>query len=343
MAYIELYSKKLKNNFLFLSDLFQKNNKSWAIVTKLFCGNRKFINEVLNLGIDEVCDSRISNLKVIKELNSNVKTFYIKPPAKRSIRSIVKYADYSFNTESVTIKMLSDEAVLQNKIHKIIIMIELGDLREGILGEDLEVFYQKVFNYPNIEVEGIGANLYCLNGVLPSQDKLLYLVQYKKELERKFNKKIRYVSGGSSVVLPYLLEDQVPEELNHFRMGESLFLGTNIIDNSPIAGMYQDVLMLHAEIIEISKKEYTDEEETIPVEKGTIRGILDIGSLDMSLKNITPVDNDVTCLGASSDMVVVDLTNTLKTYKVGDTIAFRINYMGALHLFNSNYIEKVLV
>jgi predicted amino acid racemase len=343
MAYIELYSKKLKNNFLFLSDLFQKNNKSWAIVTKLFCGNRKFINEVLNLGIDEVCDSRISNLKVIKELNPNVKTFYIKPPAKRSIRSIVKYADYSFNTESVTIKMLSDEAVLQNKIHKIIIMIELGDLREGILGEDLEVFYQKVFNYPNIEVEGIGANLYCLNGVLPSQDKLLYLVQYKKELEKKFNKKIRYVSGGSSVVLPYLLEDQVPEELNHFRMGESLFLGTNIIDNSPIAGMYQDVLMLHAEIIEISKKEYSDEEETIPVEKGTIRGILDIGSLDMSLKNITPVDKDVNCLGASSDMVVVDLTNTLKKYKVGDTIAFRINYMGALHLFNSNYIEKVLV
>ena len=78
-------------------------------------------------------DSRISNLKNIKKLAPHVQTVYIKPPAKRSIVSIVRYADVSFNTEIYTIKMLSAEAQRQNKVHKIIIMIEMGDLREACL------------------------------------------------------------------------------------------------------------------------------------------------------------------------------------------------------------------
>src|SRR5690606_28114951 len=122
------YKDKLKHNYQYLDKLFKKHNKEWAIVTKMLCGNRTYLEEVLRLGVKEICDSRISNLKVVKSIDPNVETVYIKPPAKRSIAKVVKYADCSFNTEFETIRLLSEEAQRQKKLHKIVIMIELGDL-----------------------------------------------------------------------------------------------------------------------------------------------------------------------------------------------------------------------
>ena len=162
MAFIKLDQKKLQHNYQHLQNLFQSRNIEWGIVSKILCGNKLFINEIINLGVKEIHDSRISNLKIIKEIAPDVQTVYIKPPAKRSISKIVKYADVSFNTEIDTIKMLSEEAKRQNKVHKIVIMIEMGDLREGVLGEELLHFYQEVFSLPNIKISGIGTNFYVI-------------------------------------------------------------------------------------------------------------------------------------------------------------------------------------
>ena len=103
---------------------------------------------MLALGVREIHDSRVTNLKAIKHVAPDVQTVYIKPSPKKSIPDIVKYADVSFETELDTIRMLSEEALRQNKIHKIIIMIEMGDLREGVMGDDLVSFYEKVFELP---------------------------------------------------------------------------------------------------------------------------------------------------------------------------------------------------
>jgi len=111
MAFIELNRHKLEHNFNFLDNLFEKHEIEWGVVTKLLCGNTTFLKEIMNLGVTECHDSRISNLKAIKAMNPNVQTVYIKPPAKRSIKSLVMYADVSFNTSFTTLKLISDEAV----------------------------------------------------------------------------------------------------------------------------------------------------------------------------------------------------------------------------------------
>lgn len=109
---------------------------------------RNFLEEVLDLGVQQVCDSRVTNLRTIKQMAPNMMTIYIKPPAKRAVKGIVQYADISFNTELSTIRLLSEEAGRQNKIHKVIIMIELGELREGVMLDDLMDFYSQVFELP---------------------------------------------------------------------------------------------------------------------------------------------------------------------------------------------------
>lgn len=115
MAFIELYKDKLNKNFHYLNSLFKNNNIEWAVVSKLLCGNELYLKELLKLNIKEICDARVSNLVKIKKLAPTIDTVYIKPPAKRSIKKIVQYADASFNTEFETIKWLSEEAVRQKK------------------------------------------------------------------------------------------------------------------------------------------------------------------------------------------------------------------------------------
>ena len=354
MAFIKLNRKKLKKNFLFLDQLMKMNGREWSVVSKLLCGNELYLREIIHLGVREICDSRISNLKVVKSIDPNVQTVYIKPPARRSIRDVIRYADVSFNSEFDTIKWLSDEAVKQKKKHKIIIMIELGDLREGVMGHELVDFYASVFKLPNIEVTGIGSNLNCLNGVLPSEDKMIILSLYKQLIETKYNVKIPWVTGGTSAMVPMLIRHQVPSSINHFRIGECLFFGNDLITGEKMDGMDDDVLMLYAEIIEITKKPkipigqldvnpngdlFEIEEEDYG--KKSYRAIVDVGLLDISTNFMIPVDPKVSISGASSDMLILDLGERTR-YKVGDLMAFQLRYMGALRLLSSDYVGKEL-
>lgn len=353
MATIRMYKDKLAHNYRQLDKLFRSHQKDWSVVTKLLCGNELFLKEVLKLKPMEVCDSRIRNLKRIKKLDPEMQTVYIKPPSKRSIASVVRYADVSFNTESEIIKLLSEEAGKQGKVHRVTIMIELGDLREGIMGDHLMDFYEKIFNLPHIEVVAIGTNLTCLNGILPSQDKLIQLSLYKQLIEARFGKEIPWVTAGTSVVIPLLPRMQVPAAVNHFRVGESLFFGNNLLTNETIEGMEKDVFKLYTEIIEITEKPKVPigpmgvnvAGELLKVKeedygKTSYRAILDVGLLEISPEHLIPDDPSIEVINASSDMLVVDLGSKIDKYKVGDRLSFRLKYMGVLSLLNSDYVDK---
>jgi predicted amino acid racemase len=353
MAFIVLNKEKLAHNFTFLNKLFRKHKIEWAVVSKILCGNKAYIKEVIDLGIKQICDSRVSNLKVIKDIDPKVETVYIKPPAKRSLKSIIKYADISINTEFATIKLLNEEAKKMNKTHKIMIMIEMGELREGVMWDEFIDFYESVFNLSNIEVVGIGTNLTCLYGVLPNQDKLIQLSLYEQLIEAKFNKNIPFVSGGSSVTIPLIFKGLLPRSVNHFRVGETLFLGTDVYNDSTIRNMEHNVFQLFAEIIELSEKPMVPSGEmgtnvegndfdfdNSDIGKNSYRAILDIGLLDVNEKHIQPKDNDIEIAGSSSDMIVLDIGKNPKNYKVGDLIEFSLDYMGTLTVLNSKYIEK---
>ena len=353
MAFITLNKKKLNDNYQSLDKLFESNNIEWSIVAKLLCGNTTYLEALMELGIKQICDSRITNLKIIKSINPEIETVFIKPPAKRYVSKIIQYADVSFNTEFETIQLLSDAAVKLNKTHKIVIMIELGELREGVMREQFIEFYSKVFELPNIEVAGIGANLTCMNGVLPNHDKLIQLCLYKELVEARFNRKIPYISGGASVTIPLIERGLLPAGVNHFRVGETLFLGTDVYNNSPFDHMHNDVFKLYAEIIELNDKPMVpsgelgynlmgETKEISDTHEGShsYRAIVDVGLLDVEDGSICPIHDDMKIAGASSDMIVIDLGENKRGLEVGNLIEFSLNYMGILRLMNSDYIDK---
>ncbi len=356
MAYITLNRNRLKHNYDYLKRLFEGNEIRWSVVSKLLCGHPLFLEELKKLGVTQICDSRLANIRAIKKMAPEIETICIRPPAVRAIPDIVQYVDISFNTEYSTLEKLSAEATRQGRIHKAIIMIELGELREGVLRDDVVPIYEKALKLPNLEIVGVGTNLSCLSGILPDYDKLNQLCLYRELLGARFNKPIPYVSGGTSVTIPLLIDNVVPKGINHFRIGETLFFGNDLYHDTRLPDMKLDVFRLYAEIIELEEKPLIPEgrlgtnlEGETPAfdrkdrGKTSVRAILDIGLLDVEHTHIFPEDTSISCCGACSDMLVVDLGDNPNRYKTGDTLAFGMDYMGAVRLMNSRYIGKRVV
>lgn len=356
MAYITLNKTLLRHNFNYLDNLFEGRGIRWAAVTKLLGGNALYLKEIAQLGIKQLCDSRIANIKTIKQINPDIETIYIRPPASWFIPDIVRYADISLNTQLLTLKKLSAEAGRQGVVHKVIIMVELGELREGVLRRNLIAFYRKAIALPHIRIVGVGTNFSCMSGVLPNYDKLNQLVLYHDLIVAKFNHAIEYISGGSSVTIPLIFEKALPRDVNHFRVGETLFFGTDVYHDSFIEGMKQDVFKLYTEIIELEQKPmipdglmgtnmegHTPTYDELDRGKTSAKAILDVGLIDVEWEHIFPDDPSISCIGVSSDMLVVDLGCNPNDYKVGDVISFRMDYMGAFRLMHSKYIGKKVV
>jgi predicted amino acid racemase len=151
------------------------------------------------------------------------------------------------------------------------------------------------------------------------------------------------------------MQKQLPKAINHFRVGETLYFGADLLNNGTIEGMERDVFKLDTEIIEITEKPKVpigvlaenpsgevfevNEEEYGQTSK---RAILDIGLLDISPDYLIADDDQLEIINASSDMLIVDLGKNQQGYKVGDKISFQLKYMGALSLLNSDYIRKVV-
>ncbi|MCD6163114.1 MAG: alanine racemase [candidate division Zixibacteria bacterium] len=345
----------LKYNLGVINKWMDRQGSSWTVVTKVLCGHSDTLKALQMLGIKSIGDTRLSNIRAIEKIDDSFETWYLRVTDLSSIKDIVSLCNVSLNSEMAVIKAINDEAKIQNRLHKVIIMIELGDLREGILPGSLVNFYEDVFRLSNIEVLGIGANIGCMAGAVPSVDQFMQLVLYKELLELKFKRKLSMISAGSSVVLPMVLSGQLPKPINHFRIGEAIFLGTDLVNSETLPYLSNEVVLLEAEIVEIKKKGLTPlvetgaqtpfsndfSEEVSPGQRG-YRALVNIGQLDTDISGLTPMNPDYNVTGASSDITVVNVGEDTSGLKVGDSIKFRLNYSALLRLMSSKYIKKEL-
>ncbi len=350
---VEISLDKIKHNAEKLICLCNKNGISVAAVTKVFCGIPEIAEILVECGASMLADSRIENLKRMQLIAAP--KLLLRLPMISQVDEVVEFADISLNSELETIKALSQKAIDKSKIHNIILMIDLGDLREGILDE-VEIIntVEEVLRLEGIHLLGIGTNLTCYGGIIPKQENLSHLVNLKERIEKEFSIKLEIVSGGNSSSL-YLLEggDGIPGGINQLRLGESIVLGRETAYGNIIQDTYEDCFRLVAEIIEIKDKPSLpigeigmDAFGNKPVfqDKGIRkRAICAIGKQDVSIDNIAPEDDKITIFGGSSDHLIIDVTDSLNNYKVGDKVYFKLNYGGILSTSSSEYVNKVFV
>ncbi len=359
MATLSINTEKILGNIKKLNKYLSANNIKWTLVTKMLCGNIPALEKILfnpeMKNLHSLGDSRLTNLKAIKQINPDLVTMYIKPPAPKLVSSIIKYCDISLNSSLATIEKLNQEAGKQEKKHRIIVMIEMGELREGIVREEVLYFYEKIFTLENIDIIGIGTNLGCMYGIEPTFDKLIQLSLYKNLIDAKFGTSLELISGGTSITLPLIERKKVPSAVNHFRVGEAALLGVSPLDGKKFRDLSTNTIEFSAEILEISKKEAVPDgiigegnightaEFNENENRESYRCIVDFGQLDVDSNNIFPKDGSINFVGTTSDMTVYDVGNNESKYKMGGQIQFRPNYTSIARLMNSRYMSKKII
>ena len=344
--------KKLKHNGTSLLSLCEQNNIIPAAVTKVFCADLTMLKALQEVGFTHFADSRLQNIKEYSKVLKGHRSILLRLVSQSQVEDVINTSDISLNSEIKTIKLLDEACEKQDKTHGIILMIDLGDLREGIYytnHEQIHSCVEYIISSKNLELKGIGVNLTCYGSVLPTVDNMNQISHLAKKISEKYNILLEYVSGGNSSAL-YLLETStLPKNINNLRLGEALVRGVETAFGKQFMDLEENVITLECEIIELMEKPSMPEGEIginafgekiqyddVGLHK---RAILAIGRQDISVEDITPISKDIKIIGASSDHLIIDVTN--KSLEVGDTIIFNLTYGGILSAFTSGaYIKR---
>lgn len=343
---IKIDLNKIKANCKIVVDQCKEKDISVTAVMKSFCAKPEIAEALAESGVKYLGDARLENLKKISHIN--IEKILIRLPSKSAAKEVIKYSDISLNSELEVIKELNKYAEQENKLHKVVLMIELGDLREGILEGDILGVVKEIQKLKNIKIFGIGANLTCYGGVIPTQKNLGKLIEINEKIKVETGLELEMISGGNSSSYYLVQNGKIPAGINNLRIGESIILGTESAYGERINGSYNDVFIVEAEVIEAKVKNSIPEGEigfdafgNKPVfeDLGKIkRAILSIGRQDTEFSGMIPLDQRVQPLGCSSDHFIVNITGT--DYKIGDIIQFRLNYSSLLKLMTSEYVAK---
>ena len=345
---------KINKNLDTVVSIAKQGGCSLMIVTKGFCADERIVGEILkNDYVSYLADSRVKNLAsyVDKAHMVGKETVLLRLPMLCEIEDVVRYADISQNSELETIRALDAEAARQNKKHKVILMIDMGDLREGMFYQDEEAILKtccEILKMEHVVLEGIGVNLSCYGAIIPKPDNLGGLCAIAEKIEKKFSIRLNIVSGGNSSSVYLVPKGELPAKINNLRLGESFILGNETAYSQRIPGTCNDAVTLRAQIIELKHKPSlpigdvgVDAFGQVPSyeDRGWIdRAIFAVGKQDMNPDGLTPLNTQADVLGASSDHLIMDVTK--ENYKLGDTVDFSLDYGALLKLFTSAYVER---
>lgn len=345
---IHINLHKIQRNAKTIVDIAEQSGIKVIGVTKATGGDPKVGQAMIDGGVAGLADSRISNIKRLKSHLPNTPCMLLRSPMLSEISDVIRFADSSINTELAVLQVLASEARKKCKIHDIILMAELGELREGIIDGEFQEIISGVQNEKSLQLKGIAMNLTCFSGVIPTERKLNDFLKLVDQLETNFDVNFEIVSGGNTANIPRLIHHPHTSRINQLRVGEGILLGRETIHRTAIKHTFQDAFILEAELIEVKKKPSVPDgtltenafgEKVLFEDKGLmIRGIAAIGMQDVIIDDLIPYDSTVSILGGSSDHLILELPN--EAYTVGDTVRFIPKYGALVHLFTSPYVSK---
>jgi len=330
---IKINLSKVEKNIKLINDRCVKSGISVVGVSKCVLGDGKIADAFKKQGIEIIGDSRLDNLKKLKErFGSGQKLLLLRTPMISEIEEMVGICYASMNTQRKTVSKISQICSNRNMTHNIIIMVETDDRREGLLPEEVLSFAGYVISdCPAVNIWGIGTNARCISKRKPSEASVGQLLKLKAQIEKNFSIQIPIVSGGNSSVISLIESGHMPAGINQVRIGEAILLGHETSDYRPIKGAYNDAFTLDAEIIEVKRK--NDKIYKI---------IAGLGLQDVSFKNLQLLNGGLEFADQSSDHTVLSVSGDLK-FEVGDIISFQLDYFGLLACMTSPFVRKFYI
>lgn len=349
---------KLYENAKMVVDLCGKHPIKVAGVIKGVNGHLAVAEAFCKAGCEQIASSRIEQLAAVKKACRSTKTMLLRVPMLSELEDLVAVTDYSLNSERDTLDALEKVCEKLSIKHKVILMMDLGDLREGYFTEEEVIqtasYIEHELNW--VEIAGIGTNLGCYGAIKPTELNLGRLADTAVRIEALIGRKLEIVSGGATSSLPLLVAGRMPLKINHLRIGEGILLNMDLpeIWNVKIADLHQDPFVLQAQIIEIKYKPshpvgeiFIDAFGATPTyeDRGVRRrAILGVGKQDFAMdEKLVPMDPGVSIIGSSSDHLIVEIDESVISYKIGDLMSFTMYYGPMLHLSTCPYVATEVV
>lgn len=355
---VEIDLNKIFENAKLLTQLAEKNGIEICGVVKGSDSSPLIAKRFMEAGCTSIGDSRIEKIAMMKESGVDAQMLLLRLPMLCEAEHVVAYADISLNSEKMVLEALNEQALKQDKIHKVILMMDLGDLREGYYDKyemtDTAKYVEEELK--GLRLHGIGTNLGCFGAIRPSSHNLTQLCEIAKSIEDKIGRKLDIVSGGATSSLTLLYDEKMPEGINHLRVGEGILLARDLPDiwNYEMKGFNQHNFTLRAQIIEIKEKPShpvgeifidafgnTPEYEDRGIRK---RALAAIGKKDIGHhESLIPRLEGLTVEGSSSDHLIMDITDCKTSLKVGDIVEFDMYYQSMLYLTSSESVKKIYI
>lgn len=353
---VELDLKKFRNNIDQAVKRCGDLGIGLAGVIKGFNGIPEGARQFADAGVDFIASSRLEQIQGCIDYGIKATYMLIRVPMLSEIEEAVRITDISLNSEVEVLKALNKEALKQGKIHKVIIMIDLGDLREGFW--DKKEFLDAALMVENecdgLYLAGVGTNLGCYGSILATPEKMNELIADAEMIEKAIGRKLDIISGGATTSFPMVLNNTMPKRINNLRMGEGIILAKDLKDlfRLDMSFMYQDAFTLKAQIIEVKNKPSYPVGELSFDAFGNVgiyedrgvrkRALLALGKVDVAFPDmIYPRDKGVEVLGASSDHLILDIEDAEKDFKVGDIVEFDLCYATIVFVTNCPNVRIV--
>jgi predicted amino acid racemase len=347
---LEIDLDKICHNARTLVQRLDDRGISVTAITKATLGSPEIAAALLQAGVGALGDSRIENIEAMRCADVAASMTLIRSPMLSQASRVVTHADVSFNTELDTISKLSSFAQRARRTHGIVLMVELGDLREGIMPDDLESAVRETLRLPNIAFKGIATNLACRSGVSPDARNMAELSALADSIEATFGLTVEMVSGGNSANLPWALSGADTGRINDLRLGESILLGREPLHRQPIEGLHTDAITLIAEVIESKVKPSQPWGQIAETAFGAKSAAEDRGQISQTILAVGHQDTDpcglgpplgIEIIGASSDHLIVD--SGRDCLPVGDEMKFQLNYSALIRVMTSPFVAKVVI
>lgn len=346
-------SQKVEDNTRQVVSLLGKQGMRLVSVAKGTAANSAVVEAMIRGGAAAMGDSRIANLARIREWGYRGETVLLRAPGPSQCADAVLHADTSLNSEIGTVRRLGEAALEAGRRHNVILMVDLGDLREGVTAAQAPEAAREMEKTAGIRLAGIGVNLACYGGVIPTVQTMELLLEVKTQVEKKIGRKLERVSGGTSANLKMVWEWQMPPGITELRIGEGILLGKEAVCREPVPGCCGDAFLLKAEVIEVQRKPTKPCGEIGQDAFGNVphfedrgirkRALLAVGRQDVDPGGLIPLEQGIEILGASSDHLICDVEEAAAPVSPGDILEFKLNYSALLRAFTSPYVSKKIL
>lgn len=321
-------------------------------VTKCCCGEPALARAMLLGGITMLGDSRLDNVRRLRESGFDCEVWLLRSPALSEIDDVVRSTEVSLNSEVVVVEALSEASQQHGTRHGVLLMVDTGDRREGVLPEEAVPAAEAIEALPGIDLVGVGTIVAEICGALPTRENHQFIVDVAEDVEKALGRRLQWISGGISSSLPFVDAGTLPSRINHLRVGESILIGSEETTGYSRPIPHREVFFVTAEVIEVIRKPWLPIGPLGPDANMCFRqwddrghrrrAIVALGEQDVRTQHLTPRRPGVEIIGANSDHLVLDVEDAQPAVHVGESLNFVARYCAVAAAWSNRLVRRIL-